>query len=89
MRKLGAENPVDEDFKELLNSMLNIDIGKRPQSITEVMQHQFFTKETDLLDANTNQWEDSEELSAQFKTKLAALFDKTEALKDVTGSSED
>ena len=56
MRKLGADNPVDEDFKELLNSMLNIDIGKRPQSITEVMQHQFFTKETDLLDANTNQW---------------------------------
>ena len=76
VRKWGTEQPIDEDFKNLLNSMLSADIGNRPESIAEVMQHPFFTKETDLVDAHTNDWFDNEALKAAYKAKLVTLFDK-------------
>ena len=88
VRKWGTEQPIDQDFKDLVNSMLNTDIGKRPQSIAEVMQHPFFTKETDLIDVHTNEWANGAELKAAFKGKLTSLFDQTRASKDMTGSED-
>uniref|UniRef100_A0A7S3HVH1 Protein kinase domain-containing protein n=1 Tax=Favella ehrenbergii TaxID=182087 RepID=A0A7S3HVH1_9SPIT len=77
VRKWGE--PIDEDFKSLLTSMLSADISKRPASIADVIQHPFFTKEDDLLDAAINQWTDSEALKTQFKAKLAELLDQNAA----------
>ena len=56
VRKHGE--PIDEDFKNLLTSMLSKDISKRPQSVDALMQHPYFTKETDLINAQTNDWTD-------------------------------
>ena len=76
VRKWGS--PIDEDFKSLMTGMLNSDLDKRPQSMTEVMQHPFFTKEPELIDATTNDWSCGEALHKQFQQNLAKLFDNKE-----------
>ena len=76
VRKWGSV--IDEDFKSLMTSMMSSDLEKRPQSITEVMQHPFFTKEAELIDATTNDWSCAEALHKQFQQNLARLFDNKE-----------
>ena len=61
-----------------MTSMMSSDLEKRPQSITEVMQHPFFTKEAELIDATTNDWSCAEALHKQFQQNLARLFDNKE-----------
>ena len=63
---------MDEDLKLLLTSMLcrEIGVGKRPETIDNVLDHTFFSKETELLDAHTNEWVDKSALYAQFIEKL-------------------
>ena len=63
---------MDEDLKLLLTSMLCREIGvdKRPETIDNVLDHTFFSKETELLDAHTNEWVDKSALYAQFIEKL-------------------
>ena len=74
VRKWGE--PIDEDFKSLMTSMMSSDLEKRPQSIAEVIQHPFFTKEPELLDAATNDWSNKDALHEKFKASLAKFFDK-------------
>jgi serine/threonine protein kinase len=64
--------PIDEDLKLLLTSMLSRDIGndKRPESLESVLEHQYFRKETELLNAQTNNWVDKASIQAQFREKL-------------------
>ena len=59
----------------MLTSMLSREIGagKRPETIENVLSHSFFSKETELIDAQTNEWVDKSALYAQFIEKLDLL----------------
>ena len=65
--------PVDQDFKNLMESMLNRDLNVRPQTIEEVLVHPYFTKEEGLLDSLTNQWDEGclEDLKSGFREHLS------------------
>ena len=65
--------PVDQDFKNLMESMLNRDLNVRPQIIEEVLVHPYFTKEEGLLDSLTNQWDEGclENLKSGFREHLS------------------
>ena len=68
VRKHGE--PVDEDLKVLLTSMLRTDVNSRPESVECVLAHPYFTKETELVNSLTNEWVDNEAMNALFREKL-------------------